>query len=178
MTPCHCIPVEPAIVTYSVMTRLLSFHLGPFLRPATSSSYRPDLKPWSATCVRHRVPSIAVRFPTASAMALSAPTSLPLEPHWIRFPVSPSSFPDHFLVFRFFSASPCASVAGGSPIRTWCEPAFPGASFSITCINVLSTLFITKRAKSFCDLCTLHKTLRDYYSTLHSDYKNAVISGI
>lgn len=28
MTPCHCVPVEPAHVTYSVLTRPLSFLLG------------------------------------------------------------------------------------------------------------------------------------------------------
>ena len=86
-------------------------------------------------------------------------------------PTLPSSFPDHFLVFLFFSTSPCASTSGGSPTRTWCEPAFPGASFSISLNSILSTPFTTKCAKQFAILCTLHKTLRFDFSTLHTSYK-------
>ena len=98
-------------------------------------------------------------------MALTVPTSFASQTSLDPILRLPSSFPDHLMVFLFFSTSPCASTSGGSPIRTWCEPAFPGASFSISSIICLSTSFTTKCTKHFATLCSLHKTLRsDLYN--------------
>lgn len=98
-------------------------------------------------------------------MALTAPTSFALSnltgSDLRRYPFS---FPDHFLVFLFFSASPRVSTCGGSPCRTWCEPAFPGASFSIARSISLSTFLQTKFANHCIRLCMLHKTLRLCYT--------------
>ena len=109
-------------------------------------------------------------------MALTAPTSFALSnltgSDLRRFPFS---FPDHFLVFLFFSASPRVSTCGGSPCRTWCEPAFPGASFSIARSRSLSTFLQTKFANTNIPLCILHKTLRLCYTTFSKRFQSTEI---
>ena len=109
-------------------------------------------------------------------MALTAPTSFALSnltgSDLRRFPFS---FPDHFLVFLFFSASPRVSTCGGSPCRTWCEPAFPGASFSIARSRSLSTFLQTKFANTNTPLCILHKTLRLCYTFFSKKFQDAEI---
>ena len=109
-------------------------------------------------------------------MALTAPTSFALSNlTGSDLRRSPFSFPDHFLVFLFFSASPRVSTCGGSPCRTWCEPAFPGASFSIARSRSLSTFLQTKFANAHTCLCTLHKTLRLCYTGFSRIFQNAEI---
>ncbi len=111
-------------------------------------------------------------------MALTVPTSFASQTSLDPILRLPSSFPDHLMVFLFFSTSPCASTSGGSPIRTWCEPAFPGAIFSISSIACLSTSFTTKQTKHFALLCTLHKTLRPHYCNITTVLQNALFIGI
>ena len=109
-------------------------------------------------------------------MALTAPTSFALSnltgSDLRRYPFS---FPDHFLVVLYFSASPRVSTCGGSPCRTWCEPAFPGASFSIARSMGLSTFLQTKSANRYVRLCILHKTLRLCYTDFSKRFQSTEI---